>query len=180
MKTIIIGLGNPVLGDDGVGWHVAESIRQALIEYSPQLPTQIDIICLSLGGLALMEHMVGYDRAILVDAITLRKGNNGSIYTMKLNDLSDYVSGHTSSAHDTNLQTAIHLGNKLGVNLPGEIIIVGIESTNVYDFSEDLSPTVQASIPLATELVLDLLLSATPITISEPKFPNNFDHLLEV
>ena len=46
MKTLIVGLGNPILGDDGVGWRVAEEVKK-------QLPpdAQVDVICLSLGVL---------------------------------------------------------------------------------------------------------------------------------
>jgi len=54
MKTLIIGLGNPMLGDDGVGWRVAEKVCR-------ELPADESVIvdCLSLGGISLMEHLIG-------------------------------------------------------------------------------------------------------------------------
>ncbi|HMZ07522.1 MAG TPA: hydrogenase maturation protease, partial [Anaerolineales bacterium] len=64
MKTLIVGLGNPILGDDGVGWKVVEEIKKQ----TPSSQGDVDVICLSLGGLALMEHLIGYQRAILVDS----------------------------------------------------------------------------------------------------------------
>ena len=68
MKTMVIGLGNPILGDDGVGWKVAEEVRK-------QLPCDmsVNVDCLSVGGISLMEHLIGYDRAILIDAFALEE-----------------------------------------------------------------------------------------------------------
>ena len=57
--------------------------------------------------------------------------------------------------------SALKLGRKMGVELPSDIHIVGIHTTNVYDFSEDLSPEVEASIPNAIKLVLELILKCT-------------------
>jgi hydrogenase maturation protease len=63
VKTLILGLGNPILTDDGVGVLVAEEVRSRLPEDTP-----IDITEVSVGGLTLMETMIGYDRVILIDA----------------------------------------------------------------------------------------------------------------
>jgi hydrogenase maturation protease len=59
MKTIIIGLGNPILGDDGVGWKVVEELGK--LDHSKSKSIEVD--CLSVGGLTLMERMVGYHHA---------------------------------------------------------------------------------------------------------------------
>ena len=60
MKTLVVGLGNPTLGDDGVGWKVAEEIEQHLPHGQ-----SIAVDRLSLGGISLMEHLIGYDRTIV-------------------------------------------------------------------------------------------------------------------
>ncbi len=62
MKTIVVGLGNPLLGDDGVGWKVAEEVNQQLGEDSP-----FAVECFSLSGLSLMEQLIGYERVILIE-----------------------------------------------------------------------------------------------------------------
>jgi hydrogenase maturation protease len=54
-RTLILGLGNPILTDDGVGVLVAEQVRARLPE-----DTHIDITEVSVGGLTLMETMIGY------------------------------------------------------------------------------------------------------------------------
>ena len=160
MKTLVVGLGNPILGDDGVGWKVAEKIEQQLT--SPPTPllkgegSQVDVNCLSLGGISLMEHLIGYDRAILIDAFASDE-DLGSIHVMTLKDLPNYSAFHTSSAHDTSLQNAIEMGMSLGAHLPEDIMVVGIATQRIYDFSEALSPPVAAAMPQAMKIVLDLL-----------------------
>jgi hydrogenase maturation protease len=155
-STIIVGLGNPILGDDGVGWRVAENVADHLSPL-PDLTDQITIERLSLGGLSLMENLIGYQRAILVDAINLGRAPQGSIYVFPLAELPDHAQGHLSSTHDTSLQTALDLGRSMGAELPEEIVVVGIESAYVYDFSEELSPAVAAAVPLAAKKVLELI-----------------------
>lgn len=156
MKTIIVGLGNPLLGDDGVGWRVAEQVRDQLAELTTSAPVEVE--CLSLGGLSLMEHLVGYERAILIDAITTAENPLGSVACFPLEDLPNRAAGHLSSAHDTTLQTALRVGRSMGAQLPEQIIIVAVESQNVYDFSEQLSPPVAEAVPLAVQAVLRQLI----------------------
>lgn len=157
MKTILIGLGNPILGDDGVGWKVIEYIQQHC-----SLPTSVEIDCLALGGISLMERMVGYDQAVLVDAIVTRQQPLGSIMCFDIDDLPSQAAGHMASTHDTTLPIALQVGRSMGVKLPERISIVAIESQNVYDFSEELTPPVSAAVPGAVQMVLNLLADSSP------------------
>ncbi len=145
-KTLVVGLGNPILGDDGVGWRVAEAVRR--------LRPSLEVDCLALGGLSLMERLVGYDRAIIVDAMHTGHGRIGTVTTFPLSDLPDGSAGHTTAVHDLSLPTAVSLGRQMGAQLPEEITIVGIEAERVYDFSEELSTAVQDAIPAAVTAVL--------------------------
>ena len=151
MKTIVIGLGNPILGDDGVGWKVAAEVKKRLPRNTP-----IDVEFLSLGGISLMEHLISYERAILIDALKSDRGA-GSISVSKLSEMPDYSAFHIASAHDTSLQNALKLGKELGAKLPNEVIVLGIATNQVYDFSENLSPTVERAVPKAAEIVIGLL-----------------------
>jgi len=162
MKTIVIGLGNPILGDDGVGWKVAEEVKKQLNSPSPPDPLSqgegslVDVEFLSLGGISLMEHLIGYERAIIIDALASDQPN-GSVIVSRLSELPDFSALHTTSTHDTSLQNALKLGKTMGANLPDEVIIVGIATTHIYDFSEELSPLVAEAMPKATKIVIDLL-----------------------
>lgn len=151
MKTLIVGLGNPVLGDDGVGWKVAEKICQ-------QLPADTPVVVdyLSLGGISLMEHLIGYDRAVLIDAFASDE-DLGSIHVMNLNDMPNYSAFHIASAHDTSLQNALAMGRSLGALLPEQITVIGIATKRIYDFSEELSPPVAEAVPHAAKIALELL-----------------------
>jgi hydrogenase maturation protease len=163
MKTIVIGLGNPILGDDGVGWKVAEEVRKQLSLVNAPDPQgeerdYVDVEFLSLGGISLMEHLIGYERAILIDAMTSDR-ETGSIIVSKLSELPDFSTLHSTSVHDTSLQNALRLGRGMGASLPEEeeVVVVGIATSHVYDFSEELTPPVAESIPLAMKIVMDLL-----------------------
>jgi hydrogenase maturation protease len=148
---LVIGLGNPILGDDGVGWRVAEEVKKQL-----PLDLPVDVDCLSLGGVSLMEHLIGYGRAILIDAFALEEPI-GSILILKLSDLPNYSAFHTTSAHDTSLRTAIEMGRSMGAQLPDDVTVVGIATKRVSDFSKSLSPPVAEAVPQAAKFVLDLL-----------------------
>lgn len=155
MKTIVIGLGNPILGDDGVGWVVAEEISK--LELCKSKAVIVD--CLSVGGMTLMEHLVGFDRAIIIDALQTSLHPIGTVIKMKLEDFPEQIAAHLTSAHDVNLKTALQLGREMGAQLPEEIIFIGIAAEYVTNFSNELSPTIQNAIPQAVERISNLLCS---------------------
>ena len=104
-----------------------------------------------------MEHLIDYDRVILIDALTTGQNPQGSVFTFPLDDLPNRAIGHLSSAHDTTIQNALQVGRSMGAYLPQEITIVAIEAVNVYEFSEELSPPVAAAVDIAVQKVLELL-----------------------
>jgi hydrogenase maturation protease len=154
MKTLVIGLGNPILGDDGVGWRIVEEIARITADRN-----DIEVDTVSLGGLSLMERITGYERVILVDSFFTGKKPVGTVSLFPLTDLPDLPSGHTTAIHDTSLRNALNVGRSMDIPLPGDedVQIVAIEAENVYDFSEILSPQVEAAVPKAVEAVLQLI-----------------------
>jgi hydrogenase maturation protease len=152
METLVLGLGNPLLGDDGVGWRVAEECTARIAE-----ALDVEIDCFARGGLSLMERMIGYDRAILIDAISTGQLPIGAAECFELGELQNPNAGHLASAHDATLQTALEMGRALGARLPREVIVVAVEAKDVYDFSEELSPAVAAAVPRAVEIVIGQL-----------------------
>ncbi len=164
MKVLVIGLGNPLLGDDGVGWRVAEAVQRALESQAARRPGQapgerpeIEVDYHAGGGLSLMERLVGYDQAVIVDAITTGRHPTGHVECGPLEALPSVWAGHLSSAHETDLPTALSVGRSLGASLPGQIDVVTIEAQHVYDFSETLTLAVAAAVPEASRRVLTLL-----------------------
>jgi hydrogenase maturation protease len=154
-KVLVIGLGNPILGDDGVGWVVAREVEARIHDAGNTL----EVDYLSLGGLSLMERLVGYEKIILIDSLTTGKYPQGAIITFTLDELIDLASGHTTAPHDTSLKTALIVGRQLGTSLPKDnnIHVVAVESQQVYDIQEGLTPAIAASVPVAVEKVIELL-----------------------
>ncbi len=155
-KIIIIGLGNPILGDDGVGWWVAKGVQKKLVERETNFD-RLEIQCCALGGLSLMERLAGFDRAIIIDAIQTGYRRIGQVDHYSLQELPDFSAGHMTAAHDTSLQTAMTLGREMGAELPNHLDIIGIEVEQVYEFSDSLSQEVAAAIPAAIRLVFNVL-----------------------
>jgi hydrogenase maturation protease len=160
MKTLVVGLGNPILTDDGVGVKVAYAVENAL---GSNIPNNITVTEASVGGLRLMELMTGYDRVILIDAIMTQNGQDyGFIHQLTLDDLRQITpTEHSTSAHDTSLVTALDAGEQLGLHMPKEFEIIAVEVENVMDFSDEPTPAVAASIPKVTAMVLESLKLAT-------------------
>ena len=164
---IVVGVGNPILGDDGVGWRIAEALDHLLTQDSA-LGRQIgpvEIEELAVGGLQLMEHLVGYARAILVDA-SCDGRPPGTIWSAPIDELTTRGSAHLDSAHDVSLTTAIAAGRALGAALPEAPHFVGVSvaSDRVGEFSERLSTAVAAAVEPAVNVVVGLLLAAHDAT----------------
>jgi hydrogenase maturation protease len=155
MKTLIIGLGNPILGDDGVGWRVAEEVAH-LTTSRPD----VEVDCVALGGLSLMEHLTGYEFVVIIDAMFTGTKPVGTVSLFPLTDLPDPSSGHTTAVHDTSLRNALNVGRSMDIPLPEDkaIIVVAVEAEAVYDFSDRLSSPVEAAVPAAVEAVLKILI----------------------
>jgi hydrogenase maturation protease len=152
-SVLVLGLGNPILGDDGVGWRVAEQVRSATAGQAQAA----DVDCAALGGLSLMERMLGYGRVILVDSMWTGTCPEGSVSVCSLDDLVNPGAGHTASPHDTSLVTALRTAELMGAEVPHRVDIVAIETRACYDFSEALTPSATSALPIATRKVLELL-----------------------
>jgi hydrogenase maturation protease len=152
MRTLVIGLGNPLLTDDGVGVLTARAVQEALADHP--VP-DVEVIEASVGGLRLMELMAGYDRAILVDAWATDGLPPGAVRRLTLADLEDVrPPQHLASAHDATLPTALAAGRRLGLKLPSAIVIIAVGVSNVTDFGETPTPAVLAAVPQAATAVL--------------------------
>lgn len=154
MRTLVLGLGNPILGDDSVGWLAAECVRELLAD---RVHTgEIEVVCCDDGGVGLMERLIGYDNAVLVDAMTGGADSPGQVRRLDLNEAGGMPFCQVS-AHGVSLPTALALGRASGVPLPDSIVLIGIEADAVDTFGGELSLEVAAALPAATQAVLDEL-----------------------
>ena len=160
-RTLVVGLGNPILGDDGVGWRVVDEVERRM---RPGAAVVVERA--ALGGLSLMERMVGYPRAVIVDAVHAGAAV-GTVHRCRLAELGDPSAGHTTSTHDVSLATALALGRAVGAAVPDEIEVVGIEVPPQYDFSDTLSPAAAAAVPRAATMVLECVCSGRATVSSQ-------------
>jgi len=153
MKTLVLGLGNPLVSDDSVGLRVAAELKP-LLAGRPAVEVSEDY----WGGLRLMERMIGFDRAIVIDAICTG-ADPGTIHHLTPDAI---PTQRSASAHDVNLPTALQLGRQAEMHLPADenILLIGIEAEDVLTFAEVCTPAVQAAVPRAVEDVRRALDSA--------------------
>ncbi len=148
----MLGLGNPILCDDGVGYQVAIALKERL-----DMPN-VDIKEAGIAGLDFLELITGYDRTIIIDAIQTEKGKPGRIYRFGPDLLTS--TRHSGTPHDVNIATALELGKKLKLKLPQEITIFAIEVEDVTSFSEECTPQVMRAIPECIEMIIHELKTA--------------------
>jgi len=148
-----LGLGNPILSDDGVGFRVAEELRGKLSQ------PEITVMETSTSGLGLLDLLVNFDRAIIIDAIQTRGGKPGQVY--RLEPAAFNATRHATTPHDVDFATALELGNRLGLALPREITIFAIEVENVNSFSEECTPEVERAVPVVADMVMGELATAS-------------------
>jgi hydrogenase maturation protease len=109
----------------------------------------------SVSGLDILDLLVGYKRAIIIDAIQTKGGQPGQIYRLEPGILS--ATRHSANPHSVDFATALELGERLGLALPEEMVIFGIEVAEVDSFSEECTLEVAAAIPVCVEMVLQEL-----------------------
>ncbi len=142
--TVVIGLGNPILRDDGVGFHVVEALHGRLDE------RRVEVVRASMGGFRLLGALAGRRRAVLVDAVRLG-GRPGRVYRLSAEDFRGSI--RAASPHEAGLPEALVLGRRLGMEMP-DVAVVGIEPAEVEEFGEGLTPEVAAALPEVVALVL--------------------------
>jgi hydrogenase maturation protease len=152
VKTLVVGVGSTIRGDDGVGVIAARRLRASLRS------GDVDVIELGTGGLTLLDHVAGYDRLIVLDAIA-SGGAPGTVHVLAGDETAR--AAHLGADHEADLPTSLAVGKKLlGRRLPREVFVVAIEAASLTDFSEELTPDVEAAVPEALRRVELLLGSA--------------------
>jgi len=137
--TVVIGLGNPLLRDDGAGIRTARALKRRLSGRR-----DIEVVELYAGGLRLMEAMVGFKRALLVDAMQSGTVPPGTVQHFTTADFT--ATRNLRCAHDTSLASALFLGRQLGLVLPAQIEIWGIEASCLDTFGETLTRPVHRAV----------------------------------
>jgi hydrogenase maturation protease len=148
VSTIILGLGNPVLRDDSIGFNVARALKGKVVQ------PDVDVVTASVAGLDILDLLSGYEQAIIVDAIQTGEAEAGKIYRLEPETLK---TSRQTTPHDIDFITALELGNKLGLDLPRKVTIFAVEAGDTSPPSEKCTPQVEAAIPLCVDMITDEL-----------------------
>ncbi|MBS3818957.1 hydrogenase maturation protease [bacterium] len=156
MKTLVLGLGNDLYGDDGTGLHVIRRINQDSLLQRDLTPDGEELVfeeC-PLTGVALLDVIPGYDRLIIVDTIKKPDPETGKVQILEQKDLR-HIPG--PSPHYISIPQTIELGEKIGLPMPQEIKIVAVEAKNLYQLGEGLTPKMVQAIPHIIQTIKQLL-----------------------
>jgi len=145
MNTLILGIGNPILTDDGVGIKIAQRLK----EENPEL----EVIETSEAGIALLDFIVGYKRLIIIDSIKTEKGKPGDLYKLELEILKP--SKDFSSSHGIGIATAFKLGQELGYRMPKFVSIYAVEIKDNTTFGEKCTEALKERIPFITRQIIE-------------------------
>ncbi len=147
MKILVLGLGNELLSDDAIGILAARALRE-------RLKDQADVVESSLSGIALLELFIGYERAIIIDAVKTGCRAPGTISELSPSDLSSVVA---PSPHYAGLPELLALAERLHLDFPKEIKIFAIEVEDPYTIGRALREPVQNALEELTQRVCSQL-----------------------
>lgn len=151
-RTVVIGIGNTLLGDEGVGVHAVNRLRLE------KLPEDIQLVEGGVGGIALLNYVRGVDRAIFIDALS--GDRPGTIHRLTGQDLNTKVKTmlRPMSLHDVGLAEMVKIGKAVCPDeMPKEIIIYGIEIKEPKTYSTELSKEVNDGMDNVVKLVVEEL-----------------------
>jgi hydrogenase maturation protease len=142
----VLGCGNTLVGDDGVGIRVIEHLMEM------KLPENVEIIDAGVGGMAILSWIEDTDKVVIIDAVQTGNEPPGTVYEFTDKEMppSDMF---MLSLHDLNLVDTLNIG-RLVQKMPDEIVIIGVEVKRVAEFTRELTPEVEAAMPEIIDLVL--------------------------
>jgi hydrogenase maturation protease len=148
-KPLILGVGNLLLSDDGVGVHIIKRLHKEEIN--------ADLLDVGMGGFDILERILGYKKVIIIDSI-ITGAEPGTIYRFTPEDLTNFPA--LSHTHSIDLPTSLKLGQQLMADeMPDDIVIYAIEAEDITTFNEDCTPKVKAAIPKVIKQIKDDLKS---------------------
>jgi hydrogenase maturation protease len=136
VKTALVGFGNPCHGDDGIGPRAARRIHAAL----PRTE-DLDLLELATSDFGVMEALIGYERAVIIDALVDDESEVGTVRRIELPESME--DGHLSP-HTAGFGAALALARQLELPVPAEIALYGVVIRQPPSFSDQLSPELEA------------------------------------
>jgi hydrogenase maturation protease len=157
MKILVLGLGNDLYGDDGVGIEAVKRLRDEWAAESPPRSASLEISFLecTLSGAALLDVVRGHDALVIIDTINREDPDTGRVHILDGADIRD-VPG--PSPHYISVPQTLALGDQLGLDMPRSVKIVGVEAKCLFTLGEGLSEEMSARMPAILDAARSVLL----------------------
>ncbi len=147
-RILILGIGNPLMADEGVGVRAAEILMEAY-EFAPE----IQVVDAGTMGLGIINLFRGVELVIVVDAVDGTGRPPGTVVTLQPEDIAPNQIMH--SLHDMRFVNVLEAAELTGVR--PDAICVGVQVATMQQWVTDLSPPVEAALPSVVAAVLDIL-----------------------
>jgi len=141
MKGLVLGLGNDILSDDGVGLVVIRRLREIF-----KNKESMDIVETNEMGLSLLDFIEGYDWAVIVDSIMTGSCEPGTLHFF---DRETFDHPRACNPHHMGLDEILDMAEKMNLRVPNKLYVVAIEVKDPFSFGEELTPEVEEAIPKA-------------------------------
>ncbi len=152
-RTVVLGLGNPIVSDDAVGLHVVRRLVRLL---GTPLPQWLEIKTSQRAGFELIDLLSGAERAIMVDCLELPDPVPGRVRRLTLSDFSGSV--RLVGVHEVTVATAFEFAEMAGIPMPASVLIYAVEGQDMRTISESMTPAVEAVVePLAGRIAEQLV-----------------------
>ena len=131
MKILILGIGNILFGDEGVGPHLANLIEEKYSFKSSE--HHVDIIDGGTLAQRLIPIITEYDRVVIIDCVKVADGDIGDIYSFHFDDMPEYITWD-GSAHEVEMLQTLQMIEMMGDLPPIKIVgvipyVIGEDST---------------------------------------------------
>ena len=136
-SILVLGLGNDILGDDGVGLLAARELKKQI----ENLP--LDVSETALAGFELLDMLQGYEKVLILDAVVTKKHQPGTVLELSAEQ---FKHATAVSPHYGGLPEVLKLAEKLQIEFPTDIRILAVEIEPPYQLREGLSSVIQSSI----------------------------------
>jgi hydrogenase maturation protease len=148
LKTLVLGIGNTLLGDDGVGVYAARELAKKISDEN------VTIMDTAIDGLNLLDVIRKYERMIVIDAILDDLDEAGTIFRLTQDQIPPPSSSGASS-HNLNLATTLKIGNNIFPGeMPREVVVFAVASQNVDYVTEEMTDNVKEALPQVVEFVI--------------------------
>lgn len=148
-KVVVIGVGNILLRDEGIGIHAAGHLKRLY-----DFPANVEIVDGGVGGLNLLPYMERTKNLIIIDAVRAN-AEPGAVFRFTQKDISTKVK-YKTSLHEMGLQEVFAIANATGKGCP-ETVIIGIQPKDISSYGMELTPAVEAKLPDVLNAVLSEL-----------------------